>query len=90
MKAVLSLGGMKAKGFVLSSKDLLVELSSEGKAIAVLGYEWDTKNDLFSLEEKTINKVNPSHGGVEVTYRDAHAAPFHLNSLFRDGRGGGD
>ena len=77
---VLGLAGMQVKGFAVSGEDPPAELSADGETVGVLGYSWQPKHDLLSLEKKTIDLI-PNKGKI-VNPRPSLDQQFQDKRLF--------
>ena len=76
----LSLAGMEVKGFAISGFDPPAELSADGETVGVLGYVWDPKRDLMSLESKDIDLV--CNKGKQINPRPSLDLQFSNSRLF--------
>ena len=77
---LLCLAGMEVKGFAISSKDPPAELSADGETVGMLGYLWNPKRNLMSLEHKIIDLVCSK--GKQINPRPSLDLQFANRRLF--------
>ena len=80
IQQVLAYGGMEVKGFAISGEEPPAELSADGETVGVLGYVWNTKCDLLSLESKVVDLICSK--GKQINPRPSLDLQFENPLLF--------
>ena len=84
---VLGKGGFVTKGFTMSGKPPLPNLSSDGISVNVLGSKWFPKEDILQIAAGPLNFSKKCRGKKEVT-EDSHKIPEKLTKRICSGKAG--